>query len=328
MKRRNFLRPIVPMVLLSLILFSPGCKRVSIIPDQLASTKAPVAMLKKDIDLVFVQESKSQPAHILYQRRDRYIFLRGQTDSPFKLEMIINPLMRNPSVVARVEKNGKTVREFVAKKSATSVLSEKKTSLTPTRSKLAIAIPYVAANEVVEVITSYEWMDIRFMQPLLLQEEDMPTMAARVTVDVPYGITMHFKAAKDRLRVDYVPTSFPQEKSLWVEDDNRAGLGMRHVWSADVQLMSQQQNRAHALQLLLSFESPRQNDAGQRFDSWSKVANYLYKRIDRYDMPSPEIQSYAKKETRDLLDEEEKIARGHPHFCARNWHAIGYRYFG
>lgn len=303
----NFHRPFLPMVMLSLVMTAPGCKHSSPLPAQLSSLKAPIAMLKKETDLVFVQENKRQPAHILYKRQDRYAFTRGHTDTPFKLEMIVNPLMRNPSVTARVEKSGKTVREFVAKKTATSILSEKKTTWAPARSKLALVIPYVNANEVVVVTTSYEWMDIRWLPPILMQEDAMPTMDAKLTVDVPYGITMHFKAAKDRTKFDYLPKSFPQEKPLWVQDDNRAGLGMRYSWSADVETMSGQSQPSNLLQILLSFESPAQNDAGQRFDSWNTVSSYLYHRIDRYDLPSSEIRAYAVKETRDLLHEEEKI---------------------
>ncbi len=305
--KRIFLSILLSASILSIALLAPGCKRASVIPAQYAGIKAPIALLKKDIDLVFVQENKRQPAHILYQRQDRYAFIKGQTEAPFKLEMVINPLMRNPSVIARVEKGGKTVREFMAKKTATSVLSENKTSWSPARTKLALLIPYVAPNEVVVVTTAFEWMDIRWLQPLMMQEEDVPTLEAKLTVDVPYGITMHFKAAKDRARMDYVPESSPRELSLWTQDDNRSGLGMRYVWKADLTTLSAQQNRADALQVLLSFESPAQNDAGQRFDSWAAVANYFYKRIDRYDMPSNEINSFVQKETRDLLNEEDKI---------------------
>lgn len=295
------------LVLLSLAFGTSSCKHAPTLSSQLANVKAPIAMLKKELDLVFVQENQRLPAHILYKREDRYAFLKGQTDAPFRVEMVINPLMRNPVITARVEKNGKTVRHFIAKKSATSILSEKKTSWTPTRSKLAVAIPYVAPNEVVVVTTSYEWMDIRWLPPLLMQEDDIPTMAARVTVDVPYGITMHFKAAKNRSRFDFLPESFPQEKSLWVQDDNRAGLGMRYVWNADVEKLSQEYSRADSLQVMLSFESPSQNDAGQRFDSWATISSYLYNRIDRYDMPSAEITSFSTRETRDYFSDQEKI---------------------
>lgn len=304
---RIFYRPIVFTLLVSQLFFISGCKHVPIIPAHLSSLKAPIAMLKKDIDLIFVQENHRLPAHILYKRQDRYAFLRAQTDSPFRLEMVINPLMRNPSVVARVEKNGKAVREFVGKKTATSVLSENKTSWTPTRSKLALIVPYVAENEVVVVTTTYEWMDVRWMPPILMQEDDMPTVESKLTVDVPYGVTMHFKAAKDRTRLEYVPTSFPQEKSIWMQDDNRAGLGMRYVWSAGADAMSEGVFRANLLQVMLSFDSPTQNDAGQRFDSWATVASYLYNRIDRYDMPSSEIRGFAARETKNATTDQEKI---------------------
>ncbi len=303
------MRTILIALFFGLMFSAMSCKHASVIPPQLASLKAPVALLKKDVDLMFVQENQRLPAHLLYKKQDRYIFMRGQMDTPFRVEMVVNPLMRNPSIVARVERKGKTVREYTAKKTASSVLSEKKTSWTPARSKLLLTIPYVAENEVIVVTTTFEWMDIRWISPILLQEEEMPSMAAKLTVDVPYGVTMHFKAARDAAPFEYLPTSVPLDKKLWVQDDNRGGMGMRYIWDAPVDAMSQRQDRGDLLQVMLSFESPAQNDAGQRFDSWSTVSNYIYNRIDRYDLPSNEIREFAKRETKDLLSESEKIQR-------------------
>lgn len=285
-----------------------GCQHAMVKPNSLVPPNETVSLIKKDVTMVFVPEHQRVPPHIIYQRRDRYAFGSQMHSIPFKLEMTINPLMRNVTLVAQVEKNGKVVREFVANKSASSQLNDKKTAWLPARSKLAFAIPYIAANEEVVVTTSYEWMDIRWLSPILMQENG-PVPETRLTVDVPYGITMHFKAAKNRTSLDFVPNSFPHEKALWVQDGNRAGLGTRYVFSAQPEYQSASSLRADLLQVFLSFETPMQSDGGLKFDNWGAVASYLYDRIERYDMPSNEIRDFAIKETKDKTSDEQKIAR-------------------
>lgn len=290
-------------LLIIFLLFSiSSCRHVQTISrppiDGLESS-----IFKKEMGLVFIPEKKRLSPHVIVDKTDYYA-VSGST--PFKIEMVVNPLMRNVTYVARVEKNGTVVREYVAKKSLTAQISEKRTLWTPTRSKLAIMVPYLEKDEIIVVHTRYEWMDIRWLQPLFLQEDGI-TREAKVTVDVPFGVSLHFKAAKDRAPFSFVPESTPYEKSDWVQEDNRAGLGMRYVWESNFEMQSRGQNRGDWLQLHLAFDTPSHNETAQRFDNWGQVSTYFYNRIDRYDLPSTEIREFTSKEIIDKGNDTQKL---------------------
>src|SRR5580658_6763876 len=118
------------LILLGSLFFSMACTHVQVKPikDFLGQEKT---LLKRNFNLVLVPENKKNPSYILFQQKDRYVFGNNSNTASHKLEASIDPLMRNFFMVAKVEKNGKVVREYIAKKNATSVLSDKKTSWTP-----------------------------------------------------------------------------------------------------------------------------------------------------------------------------------------------------
>lgn len=299
----------------SLIIFTTinlmACQHLQTRPSLPTPAQAPSGLVQQDVSVVFIPENQRLPPHVIYERQQVYAFSHQTSAMPFKVEMVLNPLIHNPVITAQVEKNGRIERKFVAKKSSTSLLTDKKTSWAQTRSKLALLIPYVTPDETVVIKTSYEWMDIRWLNPILMQEDgsDTPIEKSNLTVDVPYGITLQYKAAKDRNLVDFAPKSSPHETSLWTRQDNRSGLGMRYQWEALPQIQSTSSLRADLLQILLSFETPEKNDTHTRFDNWSSVASFLYDRVERYDMPSNEIRDFAIRETKSKENNEQKINR-------------------
>ncbi|HXW53123.1 MAG TPA: hypothetical protein VEL47_03350, partial [Myxococcota bacterium] len=307
---RNYLEKWIWLFFAFLLIFTTiACRHVDVksakigLQDEVANT-----IKKRDVALVFVPDQPRIAAHILYQQKDHYNYNRIYQNSPFKIDFTVNPLMRNPNIVARVERNGVLQREVIAKRTAINVLSEKKNSWSPTRSKLSLTIPFLTEGENVVVTTSYEWMDIRWLPPIFLQN-DSQIEDATLAVDVPFGVTMRFKSAKDGKSFDFIPASIPQDKSLWMAQDNSEGRGVRYFWQAVVSHQSSSQTISNLLQVFLAFDNPSKSENNIKFDTWESVAKYLYDRIDRYDLPSNEIRQFIAKETRDLFEVEQKIDR-------------------
>jgi hypothetical protein len=295
------------MVIFFIVLNLTACHRAQVLPSLMPNNK-PVSLTKRDVNIVFVPENKRIPAVMNYQKIDHYTFHKSFTTSPFTMEIMVSPLMRNPIMTAKVLSKGKVVRQFAAKKTSTSMMSDKNTAWSPARSKLLLTIPFINENEEVVITTAYEWMDIRWIAPILFQDSGL-IKEGSLTVDVPYGVTMHFKAAKDRHSLEFLPQSIAHESALWAQEDNRSGLGMRHIWKASDQNQSKNSLRADQLQVFLSFETPHQNGATMKFDNWQTVAGYINDRIERYDVPSNAIREYVNSETRELATEQEKVDR-------------------
>lgn len=296
------------LVLFFFLICTTGCLRHAVSHD-LNLKENSFALIKKNTSLVFIPEKKRIAAHILYSRTDRFAFGASVQGITLTRELAINPLMRNPALTARVEKNGKVVREIVATKSAQSLLNDKRSAWLPTRSKLVLMVPFISEDEQVVVTTSYEWMDKRWLPPIFLQEEGAQ-IDTELTVDVPYGISMRFKVAKNRTSFDYVPVTFPVDRAAWIQDLNRGGLGTRFTFSLAKRDLVPSSVLAEQLQVFLSFETPAQVETGiAQFDRWDVVSSYLYNRIDRYDMPSNEIRTFTAHETKGRESKAHKVAR-------------------
>lgn len=300
------MKPKKSLIFLStLFIFLAGCQHVALKPQR-AVTGGEKSLIKRDIAIVSVPENKSTPAYITFTQKDRLVFGAMVNTSGYRIEANVDPLMRNFAMVAKIEKNGKVVREFLAKKNATAVLSDKKTTWSPTRSKMVVTIPYLAEGEEVVVDTSYEWMDMRWMPPIFLQEDAQGAQTS-VMVDVAYGTTMHFKASKDRFAHEFIPENEPHENKLWVDQDNKAGLGLRYRWQSMPDQQSRSSFKADLLQLYFAFDAPSRNEVTARFDSWPAISTYLYNRIDRYDMPSSEVRASAIEKTKNAKNDKEKV---------------------
>lgn len=301
------LRHILVVAALWLIIISCGCRHTPVV-KKLEIAKQPVFLTQRNVNLTFVPEQQKTPPYVLFKKVDHFYFAKSFRTSPYKVEIITNPTMRNPSMTAKVIKKGKVVREFEAKRTQSSMISDNTTLWSPARSKLVLTIPFIEENEELAVTTSYEWMDTRWLPPILLTEQGL-TEEGVLTVDVPYGITMHFKATKDKENFEFLPDSQNFETSLWAQEDNRSGLGMRHVWRLSAHTRTNNDLESDQPHLFLSFETPNQNPSPNKFDSWQAVADYINNRVDRYDVPSTAISEFVAKETRDLLDDEQKVDR-------------------
>lgn len=293
-----------------LILLLISCRHVPIKTMGGVAPSGPASsrLMSRDTRMTFISESKRAPSHVMVQKHDRYSFKNPQMLGAFKKEILINPLMRDLIMTAQVKKNGEILREFVAKKNATSLLSDNKTTWSPSSSKLSLIIPFLLDGEELFITTSYEWMDIRWMKPVLMQE-DGPLTKSTLALEVPYGITLHFKTAKDGLGYEFVPLNEPIEKPEWAQENNHGGMGMRYLWQAEEHDQSLSAEESKQLQLYLSFETSTQRENLASFDNWTLVSSYLYDRIDRYDMPSAEIRDFVAQENKRFKSPQEMIAR-------------------
>lgn len=280
------------------VFLAVSCQHVPLKPQRevLSGEKS---LTSRNVGLIFVPENQKTQSYLLFDQKDRYHFGNASNTAGYKIETLVDPLMRNFFMQAVIEKNGKALRKYIAQKNATSVLSDKKTTWSPARPKMIVNIPYLNPGEEVVINTTYEWMDTRFLPPIFFQEDERGADSS-IVLDVPYGITLHFKATIDRNSVSLVPKSLPKDHKQWANKDNQAGLGMRYLWQSTPQHQSTSPNKADFLQMFLAFDTPVRNDNLIKFDNWSEISKYLYNRIDRYDLASSDIQNFAHEHVKGL----------------------------
>ncbi len=269
---------------------------------------AELVVLKKDVTIVFVPANNHMPPHLEITKTERYRFTKDRAPMAFKKDITIGPLMHDVKLNAQVQKNGKLARTIQSQKVSQTIMSQNQRTWSPARTKLALTIPYVKSDEEIVVTTSYSWMDIRWHEPILL-EEDVPTLASEVIVDVPYGVSSQFQSTKNGETFSLAPQPMDHAKTLWGQKDNQAGLGTRFIFTYDFGKDAAVRDPALRLQLFFSFESPVQSLRTPPFDNWERVSSYLYDRIDRYDYPSNAVRDFSRKETDPLPDNFAKLGR-------------------
>jgi hypothetical protein len=274
-----------------------------------ASTKLDkdaLSVSSQEVDLIYVAQTKELPAHIVINKSVRYRLTENRASQAFNKELMINALMHNVSMEALVQKNGKTLRKYSAQKTAHS-LNNDKSFWTLGRPKLLITIPFLNAEEEVVIKSSYSWMDPRWHWPIFMEEAEN-TQFSKVTIDIPYGIGLRFKATKNGEPCELEPKNLIHENSRWVSHYNRQGQGTRFIFEQNFGPHNNVKKPALRQQLFLAFDSPAQLDKKILFDSWQSVASFLYNKIDRYDLPSNAIKTFSIAQTNNKNDTE-KIAR-------------------
>ncbi|HXW60725.1 MAG TPA: hypothetical protein VEK06_04210, partial [Myxococcota bacterium] len=222
--------------------------------------------------------------------------------------MTINPLMHEASLKAQVMRGNKVVREYVGKKIIQTVLNDAKNTWTPARAKLALHIPELAVGEYVVMKTTYAWMDPRWHWPFFLESPE-PTGVSKISIDVPFGVAMRFKASNNGEAYDLVPSSQNIENLLWGRKSKESGVGSRYVFEHDFGLKASAKNPRARMQLFFSFDLTMQQEKSSLFDNWTAVSSFLYDRIDRYDLPSNAIREFTQKECENRTTELSKVTR-------------------
>lgn len=294
------------LIIVSSLLLLISCVHHRAIREPALDQALSAVIPRQEVHMVYVPQMQRMPAHIVVTKTTRYQFLNNKNLSGFKQEIILNPLMHNISLVAEVQRGGKKVRSYQGSKSNQPVLSKDKSMWLLGRTKLALVVPYLEADEEVLVTTKYAWMETRWHEPIYMEGSD-PTFSSKLTVDVPFGIKPHFIAA-DRGEVIELPETQDDNNPQWGQRDNRSGQ-TRYVFEREFQKNNTAKNPGQRLQFFFAFDAPSPNDKQVLFENWESISRYLYNRIDRYDLPSSAIGNFAHKECDDKDNDLSKIAR-------------------
>jgi hypothetical protein len=277
------------------LLFSCASKRIS---PLVLNQQEPVTVLAQELSITYMPPHKRVPTHLVINKSVRYQFSQSQIPESFSQELIIDPLMHQTSFVAQVQKMGKTLRKYPAK----TVQSPHRAG----RAMLSIVVPFLKPEEEVVITSSYNWMDPRLVMPVFMEEAEA-TLASKITIDVPYGIKLRHKAAYLGSAITLEPTSIALEKTAWGTSDNRHGK--RYIFEHNLGPHNNAKKVSHRQQLFLAFDAPAERDKNTLFESWEAVSNYLYSRLDRYDLSSNAIRDFSVSLTKDSTDDIEKIKR-------------------
>jgi hypothetical protein len=254
----------------------------------------------RETNIVVIPGASSMPSHMLFSQTDRYQFsIKNPTQ--FKKEIILDPLMHDVRLSAQIMSGNKVVKKYLAVKSMQNTLSDKKTTWTAGRTKLALTIPYVAPNQEVVISTSYTWMDPRWTWPVFLEATE-PTISSRLTIDVPFGIALHYRAAKNQEAIPLIPDTQDQ-------NDKVHGPSTRYLFDMRFNDDPVSKNPSERSQIYFSFELPSERQNSLPFNNWSAISSYLYDRIDRYDLASMEIRDFTLKECSFANDNRSKILK-------------------
>lgn len=247
-----------------------------------------------EVNIVYVPEQKRIPPHLLVEKIETYQLNQGQSPIPLKKEIDLNPLMHDLSLKAVLKKNGKVIGEYFAEKTAHSVSDNNNRQWSFKRPQLSLLIPYITSEHEVSLITSYTWMDMRWHEPVFL-EANLPTVEAKVNIEVPYGVNSILRLAQDGLQSEIAPAQKDIKKDIWGQKNNLDGLGTRFSYFQYFGPKASVREPAQRMQLFFAFDSPTQNEQKPSLDNWSQVASYFYDRIDRYDYSSNAIGAFARQ---------------------------------
>lgn len=276
------------------LLFSCVPKRMT---RSIVNQQEPVVVSSQELSMTYMPQHKRVPTHVVVNKTVRYSFSQHQIPESFTKEFVLNPTMFQASFVAHVQINGKTIRKYNAK-----TIHSSKTD----RPVLSIVVPFLKPEEEVELISSYNWMDPRSLAPIFMEEPEA-TWTSKITIDVPYGVNLRYKAAYMGESLAVAPESIALEKAIWGTSDNRQGK--RFVFEREFGFQNNAKKASNRQQLFVAFDAPAERDRKTIFENWDAVSSYFYNRIDRYDSPSNVIRDFSTAKTSNTSSDMEKIAR-------------------
>lgn len=266
-------------------------------------------VIDNEVNITFMPNKDKSIPYLIYEKNTHFLVPTTNKSKPLVKEFIINTNMRNVEFFARIKKNGKIIKKIDSQKTQSTILGTKKNAWSSNRSKLSIIVPYVAPNEEVVITTRYEWMDIRWF-PQVELEEPQYTKNAKLILEVPYGVTMHFQATENKVSKEFLPNSINIEKSQWGDAKQKLGMGIRHefIYNNKNPYSLIEKSKSDQLSVFLAFETSFPIDTAAFFDSWDKVSGYLYNKIDRFDAYNNDIKNFTLAKAKDITDIKEKVA--------------------
>lgn len=234
-------------------------------------------------NITLALQNNTDLPYLSYKKIDTYSPTTKHLTSPFILKLSVNPLMRDVTFIARTKS-----RTFAGKRASTD-------------NHLTIIIPFIKSNETVVVETSYEWMDIKWLPPIKLDEQSIAINNSELTVSIPYGTNVNFKSA-----LNLSPKKSQDKNPIWKSEVNEEGLGTIYHWSY-THKEKHSSSKLLPSQIYLSFEAPSHSETKEQFNNWSDVSSYIYKKFDRFDLPSSMINEWIQRETFMYVNNSDKV---------------------
>ena len=225
----------------AILLSSCAAKRMPLLDNQ----QEPIIVSSQEISLTYMPQQQRVPTHLVINKSVRYQFSQNKIPESFARELVVDPLMHQASFVAYVQHNNKTVRKYPAK----TIQSPHRAG----RAMLSVVVPFLKPEEEVVILSSYNWMDPRLVAPIFMEEAES-TVASEITIDVPYGVNLRYKAASLGNALALEPKSIAFEKAVWGKSDNRHGK--RFVFKHDFGLHNNAKKISHRQQLFLASMHP------------------------------------------------------------------------
>lgn len=264
----------------------------SVINKDIRRTDMVLLEAENSTDITVMPKIKQTPAYIVFKKTTKINLAEGTLSEMIKRDFSVSSNMRNLEYFALIKKKGRVLRRIEPYKLVFDQKTRQGMSPSLLGSRLFLNIPPINPELEIEIVASFEWVDLRWMDPVLLEEPEY-TKTSQLNIKIPFGIEMHFQAARKQ-PIDLTPVSTQIFKELWKNDPLSAGVGTNAAFSIKED-DSLDLNRDGLLQMYLSFftTSGSENFLSS-FDSWESVSKFLYERIDRLDFPSQSIVAFTK----------------------------------
>lgn len=285
-------------LLLFLIVFGDGCSHVKPLPDTYFSANTGFVAESNEAKLFYREALKQGSPFVDVKKVVLYSPNPKRFGQSFQRELFVTSNMRNTKFFARIIKNGNVKSTIASEKVIPASLRDNASNVMFDKPRFKIFVPVVAPDEKVELTLSFEWLDPRFLPPVFLEEEE-PTLFAKVQVYFPYGVDSHFEVAKDGKKAEVYPKVAQIVEKDWMSEGNRQGLGSMVLFEKEAGLASSKQKSLRQ-QIFFSFLRQKDQEMNTVLDSFEKVSQHLYSRIDRYDVATPEMHDFLAKEVASL----------------------------
>ncbi len=266
------------LVILFLIMSSCINNKKNILMPNFNSDQELLELITNKKVLTFIKQSNNLPSYINFVEEKKLILKNNFKVGSFKEEIILNSNMNNVSLSAKITKNGKILREFKGNK-----LYD--------QNNLILLIPYIKSDEELLISTTYNWMDLRNITPIYMQNSNKNALY-ELTIDIPYGVDLRFSAAFLNKEIKWLP-------EITTISSKSFGLGNRFYFSPkqlDLNIINSELH-SFLLQILISFKEALGLENHSFLDNWSRVSTMIYERISTYDIANEAIKNTALQKT-------------------------------
>lgn len=267
-----------------------------------------IYVVNNDTNIIYIPKKANTAPYLIFEKKTKIAFKNLNAPMPYRQRLLLDNNMRNVVYSANIERDGKVLRAFPSQKEYGPAINSNQKALSAPKLSSVINIPYIDNNEDICITLRYEWMDPRWLLPIML-EESLPTKDAVVSIEVPYGITMNFQASVQREPITLMPyITEAVESTLWGDGKHHKGPGSKYIFKYSNNLQkNENKNLSDLMQLYVSFESPFSSNQNSSFDSWNKLSSFIYNKIDRFDAPQASIEKLSEELVKGEEKDDDKI---------------------